>query len=162
MVEIIPPLLLKLEKACSIPPLRGLDKTWAFSPVEKAELMGSCLSSKWEVPRITENIYSGIHPLFVPYLHPDSFILVRRHMVQYFLSQLSESSATGPDVVSTKVMKLFSKELSIPIVKIIRCILRTGVWPDCWFMHWICPLFKRGSAAAPFNYRGVHLTSQVF
>ena len=154
-------IMLKPEKACNIPPLCGPEKVWAFTPIAKAELMGTALSSKWDVPRLTENIYSPIHRSLAPYIHEDSFILVRRHTVQCFLSQLSENSAIGPDGICAKVLKLFCKELSIAIVKMIRRILRTGIWPECWRMHWICPLFKRGSAADPYQYRGVHFTSQV-
>ena len=44
---------------------------------------------------------------------------------------------------------------------LVRIILNTGKWPKVWKVHWIHPLFKRGSQADPKNYRGVHLTSQL-
>ena len=31
-----------------------------------------------------------------------------------------------------------------------------------WKIRWICAIFKRGSVADPENYRGVHLTSQIW
>ena len=42
-----------------------------------------------------------------------------------------------------------------------RLILRQGVWPSSWKLHWLLPLFKRKSRSLPCNYRGIHLTSQL-
>ena len=40
-------------------------------------------------------------------------------------------------------------------------MINQGKWPVGWRLHWIHPIFKRKSRAAPENYRGVHLTSQL-
>ena len=56
---------------------------------------------------------------------------------------------------------MLSKDLSLPIAKIIRRVLDTSDWFEMWMQHWICPLFKRGSVADPENNRGVHLPSQI-
>ena len=151
-------LLLKLERTSSIPPLKKKEGEWVLDAFDKAELIADVLSDKWDVPLLNINSYTAFPaPLVHP--DPDGFILLRRHKAQQLLSQLSENSATGPDGIGTKVLRLLSRELSLPIAKLIRRILDTSEWPEMWMQHWICPLFKRGSVFDPDNYRGVHLTS---
>ena len=41
-------------------------------------------------------------------------------------------------------------------------ILETGSWPEKWIVHWIVPLYKKRSVYDPGNYRGIHLTAQLF
>ena len=38
-------------------------------------------------------------------------------------------------------------------------LLREACWPKVWCLHHVCPLYKRDSAFAAGNYRGIHLTS---
>ena len=40
-------------------------------------------------------------------------------------------------------------------------ILKFGIWPESWMVHWIVPLFKRGATFIPGNYRGIHLTPHI-
>ena len=40
-----------------------------------------------------------------------------------------------------------------------RRLFYEGCWPDIWKYHLIVPIFKRGPAFQPGNYRGVHLTT---
>ena len=53
------------------------------------------------------------------------------------------------------------KGLALPIIRLARCILRAGVWPDVWLNHWICALYKKLSPSNPENYRGIQLTAQI-
>ena len=49
--------------------------------------------------------------------------------------------------------------LSLPLAILIRRIFNESKWPSQWRLHHIIPLFKRGSAFLPGQYRGIHLTS---
>ena len=75
--------------------------------------------------------------------------------------QLQEDKATGPDNLSARILKRCAKELSLPVAKLTRTILKTGCWPKEWRKHWIVPLYKRKAVWNPSNYRGVHLTAQL-
>jgi hypothetical protein len=77
------------------------------------------------------------------------------------LKNLDENSGTGPDGISSRVLRQCRAQLEIPITLLARVIINQGVWPQCWRLHWVHPLFKKKSRADPGNYRGVHLTPQM-
>ena len=77
------------------------------------------------------------------------------------LTQLQEDSGTGPDLLSTRILKNCAKSLIRPITMLAREIMRTGEWPNLWKNHWVYPLHKKKSKSERDNYRGVHLTSQL-
>ena len=70
-------------------------------------------------------------------------------------------SATGPDGVPARVLKVLCRELALPFAKLARCIINNGHWPTIWVLHWICALHKKKSAYDPDNYRGIQLTAQI-
>ena len=47
----------------------------------------------------------------------------------------------------------------MPVTELVRKLLREGVWPQVWTLHWVVPLHKRKAVSDPANYRGVHLTA---
>ena len=69
-----------------------------------------------------------------------------------FLLKVPESSATRPDGIGVKVLRILGEELSYAIVKFIRRILCIGEWLGIWMHHWICLLFKRGSMGDGFFF----------
>lgn len=71
----------------------------------------------------------------LPHPNPDHFMLVRNHKMEYFLLQLCESSATGPDGIGAKVLRFLTKELSYPIVRNIRRISCSGEWHEICLHH---------------------------
>jgi len=77
------------------------------------------------------------------------------------LRALREDSATGPDLVSTRALGERAPVLAIPVAMLVARILETGVWPQIWITHWICPLYKKKAIHDGNNYRGIHLTSQL-
>ena len=64
--------------------------------------------------------------------------LEKRH-----LQELKEDKATGPDLLSAKLLKKCAGELAVPVAKLTRSILSTGKWPIEWRVHWIVPLYKK-------------------
>ena len=84
---------------------------------------------------------------------------IRRRTVQKFLAGLKVDKATGQDGLSAIFLQRLAKVLSLPLAIIIRRIFNESTWPAKWRLHHIVPLFKRGSAFLPGQYRGIHLTS---
>ena len=74
---------------------------------------------------------------------------------------MKTESATGPDLVPTRLLHECACELARPLALLAQRVLQTGRWPTCWVVHWVLPLFKKKQPWSPANYRGVHLTSQV-
>ena len=77
------------------------------------------------------------------------------------LSQMDSDSGTGQDGLATRVLKLCSSELGLPLAKLIRRIIAEGSWPSAWRIHWLMPLYKRKAVSNPENYRAINLTAQI-
>ena len=77
------------------------------------------------------------------------------------LRNLREGSATGPDVLPTRILRGAARELAKPLALLAYVIVSTSCWPAMWIMHWVVPLFKKKSVYDPNNYRGIHLTAQL-
>ena len=152
-------LMMKSTSPCSIPALRHVDgKTWARTKKEKAELLVDTFAKKWVLPEPHENTYS-----FIPETSsaPDTWIPIRARHALRFLSSLNESSATGPDNISARVLRQLAPALALPFTLLARSIVHHGRWPDVWITHWICAMHKRKSLFEPGNYRGLQLTAQI-
>ena len=91
----------------------------------------------------------------------DTFIPLRTREGAQFLDQLDLASATGSDNIGTMVLKTLAGVLSIPFTKLARAIVKSGVWPSIWKVHWICAIHKKKSVCDPNNYRGLQITSQL-
>ena len=77
------------------------------------------------------------------------------------MTSLDISSSTGPDLLPTRILKQLAKKLGLPFAKLARSIIRWGIWPELWKLHWIFPLYKKKSLVDPTNYRGIQLTAQL-
>lgn len=148
----------KHAKSSGIQPLQAPNGEWARSPADKANLLADTFERKSKLPDTVENEYSALR---APAFSTNSFLPVRTKDVCRMLRRLKLDSSTGPDGISTRVLKACADELSYPLALMTRKIVSTGVSPLIWREHWQVPLYKRKSRANPSNYRGIHLTSQM-
>ena len=146
------------EKKSSVPPLLK-DKTWARSPQEKAQLLSECFRDKWTLPPEKVNFYS--HMDRTPPALPVQSLQFRSRHAYFNLSTLDPTSATGPDGVSTILLRMVAAAIAQAFAMLARRIVETSVWPLLWKIHRIYPLFKKGSKSSPYNYRGLQITSQL-
>ena len=63
--------------------------------------------------------------------------------------------------LSIRLLKNCAKSLAMPIIKLARLILTKGSWPECWKLHWIYALFKKGLPWDANHYRGIHPASNL-
>ena len=77
------------------------------------------------------------------------------------LRKMPENSATGPDGISTRLLRECAEELAEPVLHLFETIVDEGKWPTVWREHWIVPIHKRKIVFLGSNYRGVHITSQL-
>ena len=96
-----------------------------------------------------------------PYSTTNEFIVVRRSHVEKTLGKMDIDSGTGPDGLSTHVLKECAHELGLPVAKLIRRIISQGMWPTAWITHWLMPLYKRKAVSNPDNYKAINLTAQI-
>ncbi len=146
----------KTAKSCQIPALKSGD-SWLHEPLAKANALAEHFSSKFALPAAATNEFSVD---FVDHSF-DRFVLVRRKGILRALQKLDIDSGTGPDLLSSRVLRLCALELSLPIAKLVRRIVACGFWPSAWIVHWLLPLHKRKSTSDPVNYRAINLTTQV-
>ena len=151
-------LMLRSKGSTTIPPLTRDKKVWARDSKSKADMLASVFDEKSQLPREQANEYSHIRESG---FHMSGFLPVRRRAALAVLKHLDVESATGPDNISARVLKICADELAYPIARICRVILSTGAWPRAWCFHRIVPLHKRKSKSDPSNYRGVHITPQL-
>ena len=72
---------------------------------------------------------------------------------------LRVDSATGPDMVPTRIIKHCADALAVPVYLLAMRILASGHWPELYTLHWVACLYKKKGVCEPKNYRGVHMTA---
>ena len=147
-------LLHRKANVVSIPTLR--DGTgWLSDATSKANAFAHTFASKSQLPE--ESVDT---PFFgVADMEHDRFIAFRCRKTKKLLEKLDESTATGHDKISAQILKRLASCLAVLFTKVVRRLFHDGCWPKVWKYHLIVPIFKKGSAFQPGNYRGVHLTA---
>ena len=81
--------------------------------------------------------------------------------VELACSELSSTSAPGPDGIPASLLKLCRKELKKPLFILWQASFYQGVIPPDLLLVLISPVHKGGSRAEPAQYRPVALTSHL-
>jgi len=138
----------------SIPPLRD-GTNWILDAKAKADTFAGTFVSKSKLaPELVDTPFFG-----TPNVEMCQFLPFRSRIARRLFKNLDTSKATGPDRISAAILKRLYKVLAVPFTRVCRRLFNSGCWPNTWRTHLIVPIFKRGSAFQPGNYRGVHLTS---
>ena len=147
-------LLNRKSRLTSIPTLRD-DVKWLTHSREKAEAFARTFSSKSELPpEVVDTPYFGR-----PDFEMHEFVAFRSRKCRRLFKELDASKATGHDQISAAILKRLHNVLAVPFTRICRRLFYEGCWPSVWKYHLVVPIFKRGAAFKPGNYRGVHLTT---
>ena len=151
-------LTLRKESACSIPALRrSRSDTWITDAFGKAELFADAFACRSALPTVAATL---------PPVHAEDsgwnlFLPIRERSAGKVLKALRVDSATGPDGLPARILRMCHRELAWPIACLCRMVLRQGAWPNTWKFHWLHPLYKRKAKWDPLHHRGLHLTSQL-
>ena len=157
MVENARRLALQTTASSVIPALKDSTGEWRRSAGEKANVFAKTFAEKFILPGMTPNEYSDLQ-IIRPRATVQQVSADSAHRV---LMKLNEDSATGPDLLPTRILKFCADALCDPVSQLVQSILRWGQWPSAWRLHWIVPLHKKKSIYDAGNYRGVHLTPQI-
>ena len=90
----------------------------------------------------------------------DSFT-VHCNGVRKQLAAFNPHKYTGPDGISTAILKLAANELAPVLTRLYQCSHDSGEVPQDWRDALVVPVFKKGEKHLPANYRPVSLTSIV-
>ena len=67
------------------------------------------------------------------------------------------NKACGPDGISARIIRECCDELAVPLAKLCSLSFAQGIFPTRWKQANIVPIFKKGCAKNPNNYRSVSL-----
>jgi hypothetical protein len=134
------------------PPLKDASGVWIKEPEAKANVFSKCWQEKNKLPaEVYEMPFFPRQPLMT------NLNVIRTRSTHRELSKLRLDQATGPDLIAAIFLRRLAKELALPLAIVARRVFNEG-WPETWRVHWLVPLFKKGSVYDPNKYRGVHLS----
>ena len=79
--------------------------------------------------------------------------------IEEYIRNLNVNKASGPDLISHKMLKECSLTISRPLHILFTRSLNEGIFPDSWKIAQVTPIFKKGDKSLPSNYRPVSLLS---
>ena len=88
-------------------------------------------------------------------------ITVTEEEINDVIVNLDPNKASGPDLISNKMIKNVSRAIVKPLCILFNRSLREGVFPDIWKLGNLVPLFKKGDRSVSSNYRPVSLLSNI-
>ena len=142
------------KQQCTIPTLEQSGLT-ANTDLQKAECLSDFFSSCFNNshPPLTQ---SHSHSSSETPCLPEMFCTVTE--VEQFLQDLEVSKASGPDKISSRMLKMTAASIAPSITKLFNLSIRTGKIPDQWKESMIVPIPKSNNLSDPGNYRPISLT----
>ena len=81
--------------------------------------------------------------------------------VEDIIKTLNLRKSIGPNSIPTKLLKKYSKTISIPISKLINQSFVTGIFPEPLKLANVIPVFKKADPLQCTNYQPISLTSNI-
>ena len=145
-------------KLSSIPALNDEEGQWIMDSIDKANLIGKTFAKKYALIEAQNNNYNELTNDARMQCAPQ---VPTEDAAKKTLENLRADSATGPDALPTRILRECAAPLAKPFRALALLIFRYKTWPSSWMLHWIVPLYKKGTVYQANNYRGVHLTPQI-
>ena len=101
-------------------------------------------------------------PPFIEHTHEVlENINVTEEEIKDIILNLDPNKASGPDLISNKMIKPVVTVIVKPLCILFNRSLREAVFPDIWKLGNLVPLFKKGDRSKTSNYRPVSLLSNI-
>lgn len=149
------------DSTSSIPPLTNRlesgDTVYYTTDKEKADCLNIYFTS---VSHVDDS--EAILPPFVEKTNQylDNVIIMEPE-VKDILDILNVNKASGPDMISNRMLKYTSTSVSKPLSILYNRSLPEGIFPEPWKHSQVVPIFKKGERTIPANYPPVSLLSNV-
>jgi hypothetical protein len=75
------------------------------------------------------------------------------------ITNLAVNKASGPDIISHKMLQVSPEKLAVPLRIIFNKSLEQYKYPKSWKKANGIPIFKKGNNSYPSNYRPISLIS---
>ena len=127
------------------------------SEYDKAELL-----NKFFTEQSTVDDSSSILPEFMsPSYDPLNTIEISASDVIQAIKRFDVNKASGPDLISPKLIKEGMSQLVNPFTRLFNLFLRLKTVPDPWKESNVIPVHKKDNTSDPNNYRPISLLSNV-
>ena len=156
--------IISLKSSSSAKPISlEIDGIVTSDPFQVANSFNSFFSSVAESVRSTIPESDKHFSEFLRNQNPNSLFLSLVTVDEVFklIQSLSPSKSSGPNSIPTNILKLISAEISNPLSDLINLSFQTGVFPSILKLSKVIPVFKKGSALQPSNYRPISLLSNI-
>ena len=140
-----------------VAPLKDDNGITHSDKAKKAEILNSQFSSVFNQAERGDNIPDK-GPSPYPKMTP---IIVTLEGIKKLLEGLQIHKASGPDNISSRLLKELSSEVAPMLQIFFQASLDQGIIPADWKKANVVPIFKKGDKCKPANYRPVSLTSVV-
>ena len=122
----------------------------------KTEMLNLYFSSQTSVDDTNKDL-----PLLEPALHSLNSIEISIQDVKDVLLHLNVSKASGPDLISPRLLKEGADILAYPFFIVFNRSLNQGYFPHSWKEANVSPIFKKDNRSLPSNYRPISLLCQA-
>ena len=145
----------KTSTRAGVSPLVNSDGDLIYEDVKKAEILNTFFTS----------VFSKDNGIFPPQsqnsnpITPFTGVYCSPLLVEKSISKMKTSKSSGEDKLPMSVLKKLSRPIAIPLSLIFNLSLSTSTLPAHWKSAVVSPVFKKGSASDPSNYRPISLTS---
>jgi len=140
-------------------PLVDTDGQTVEGDMETAKLLNTYFSSVFtaegaeEIP-VPEQVFTGGETEKL------GLVSVTKKQVRDKIDNLNKNKATGPDGISTRVLKELAPVLDEGLTVLFNRMIAEAHVPRSWRDAHVTPIHKKGARSDPGNYRPVSLTSQ--
>ena len=145
-------------KSCIPPMCSPVDNKYSYTDRDIAETLNSFFFTS--VSKVNDE--NAILPNFIA---KSGSILnsvnVTSDQIEALIKSLNLNKASGPDLIRHKVLKGAAKAVSKPLTILFNRSLDESIFPDTWKIANVIPIYKKGLASAPSNYRPISLLCSI-
>ena len=88
-------------------------------------------------------------------------IVITTDEIVDIITIFNSNKASGPDIISHKMLKLCPEKIAVPLQIIFNKSLLQCKYPTSWTIAHVIAIFKKGDKSLPSNYRPISLISCV-
>ena len=143
----------KLNCKSGVAAIKLLDGSIASSDFDKSEILNNHFANS---TRADDGHLPNFTPPFFPTEQFDSFNSSSFHIAS-ILKKIKPSLAIGPDGLPAYFFKQLNASLALPFSLLFSKIFETSTIPSVWSSAVVTPIFKKGFASDPDNYRPISI-----
>ena len=133
--------------------------TTATCNSEKAEILNSFFAAQSTIPPAPPD--HELPPFNYLTNNPINSVQTSPHEVFKILTHLDTNKASGPDLISNKILKECAASLSEPLADLFNNSFNQGKFPQSWKQANVTPIHKKDDRQSKSNYRPISLLSNI-